>query len=164
ADLIAGCVANGSPNTSIGRPLKVGKEELFGILAAVEWSLGRDEEALIAWYEEVVAGRVAGLQGLPGVTVERGFPSEAGQPFGGDLPVRLWVADPQLCPGSGLAGCCCALGRVRPCSAMAWWRRHRLLGPLLQLVNLDRTRLGGNRKHWTLRNSGSSWIRSGVPC
>jgi len=113
ADLIAGCVANGSPNTSIGRPLKVGKEELFGILAAVEWSLGRDEEALIAWYEEVVAGWVAGLQGLPGVTVERGFPSEAGQPFGrvmitlgpdaklqrDDLVAALWNGEPCIAVG-----------------------------------------------------------------
>ena len=39
-DLIAACRLNGSPNHAIGRPMKVGKEELIGMLAAVEWSLG----------------------------------------------------------------------------------------------------------------------------
>jgi L-seryl-tRNA(Ser) seleniumtransferase len=82
AELIAGCVANGSPNTAIGRPLKVGKEELFGILAAVEWTLNRNEAEVIAWYESVVKTWIEGLVGLPGVTAERGFPNEAGQPFG----------------------------------------------------------------------------------
>jgi L-seryl-tRNA(Ser) seleniumtransferase len=79
-DLIEGCVANGSPRSAIGRPLKVGKEELFGILAAVEWTLAQDEPATIAAYEASVAMWIEGLRDLPGVTVERGFPSEAGQP------------------------------------------------------------------------------------
>jgi len=88
AGLIEGCIANGSPNASIGRPLKVGKEELFGILAAVERSLAQDEPATIARYEEIVAGWLTGLQDLPGVAVERAFPSEAGQPHAW-LIVRL---------------------------------------------------------------------------
>ena len=37
------CYPNGSPNQSIGRPMKVGKEEMLGMLAAVEWSLAQDE-------------------------------------------------------------------------------------------------------------------------
>ncbi len=80
AALIAGCRMNGSPNHSIGRPMKVGKEELAGILAAVEWSLAQDEPAALARYEEIVRAWIAGLGGLPGVRAERGFPSEAGQP------------------------------------------------------------------------------------
>jgi L-seryl-tRNA(Ser) seleniumtransferase len=82
ADLIAACRANGNPNSSIGRPMKVGKEELLGILAAVEWSLAQDEPALIAAYEAIVAGWIAGLDGIAGVTATRGYPNEAGQPFG----------------------------------------------------------------------------------
>ena len=40
ADLIRALPAvNGAPNHSIGRPMKVGKEEMVGMLAAVEWSL-----------------------------------------------------------------------------------------------------------------------------
>ncbi|HEY8741956.1 MAG TPA: aminotransferase class V-fold PLP-dependent enzyme, partial [Chloroflexota bacterium] len=35
-DIIEGCRVNGSPNHALGRPMKVGKEELAGILAAVE--------------------------------------------------------------------------------------------------------------------------------
>jgi len=81
ADLIEGCIANGSPNSTIGRPMKVGKEELFGILAAVQWSLAQDEEALLERYEQVVQTWISGLSELPGVSVERGFPSEAGQPM-----------------------------------------------------------------------------------
>ena len=81
ADLIEGCIANGSPNSTIGRPMKVGKEELFGILAAVQWSLAQDEDALIERYEQVVQSWISGLSELPGVAVERGFPSEAGQPM-----------------------------------------------------------------------------------
>ena len=81
ADLIAACRINSSPNHSIGRPMKVGKEELAGLLAAVEWSLGRDEPALIADYERQVAFVIERLRGLPGVTAERSWPSEAGQPM-----------------------------------------------------------------------------------
>jgi len=81
-DLIEGCYANGSPNTSIGRPLKVGKEELFGILAAVERTLAQDEEATLERYENIVQFWISGLSEIPGVSVERGYPSEAGQPHG----------------------------------------------------------------------------------
>jgi uncharacterized pyridoxal phosphate-dependent enzyme len=82
AGLIAACRANGSPNSSIGRPMKVGKEELLGILAAVEWSLAQDEPALIAGYEAMVQYWIAGLQTIAGVAATRGYPNEAGQPFG----------------------------------------------------------------------------------
>lgn len=82
ADLIEACRANGSPNTSIGRPMKVGKEELLGILAAVEWSLAQDEPAQIAAYEAMVRYWIAGLEGIKGVSATRGYPNEAGQPFG----------------------------------------------------------------------------------
>jgi L-seryl-tRNA(Ser) seleniumtransferase len=88
ADLIAACQANGNPNSSIGRPMKVGKEELLGILAAVEWSLAQDEPALIAGYEAMVQYWIAGLQTIAGVTLTRGYPNEAGQPFGRAL-VRI---------------------------------------------------------------------------
>ena len=78
--LVDACVPNGPPNHSVGRPMKVGKEELLGILAAVEWSLQQDEAALLAGYEATVQRWIAGLADVPGVRVERGFPSEAGQP------------------------------------------------------------------------------------
>jgi L-seryl-tRNA(Ser) seleniumtransferase len=79
-DLIGACRINGSPNYSIGRPMKVGKEELMGMLAAVEWSLAQDEMALLDRYERIVQYWIDGLRYLPGVQVARGYPSEAGQP------------------------------------------------------------------------------------
>jgi L-seryl-tRNA(Ser) seleniumtransferase len=82
ADLIEAVALNGSPNAAIGRPMKVGKEELVACLAAVEWSLAQDEEAILAGYEATVAMWIDGLRPLPGVVVERGYPSEAGQPHG----------------------------------------------------------------------------------
>jgi L-seryl-tRNA(Ser) seleniumtransferase len=54
---------------------------MVGMLAAVEWSLRRDEPALIADYERQVATIIERLQGVPGVTVTRAWPSEAGQPM-----------------------------------------------------------------------------------
>ena len=79
-DLIAACKLNGSPNHSVGRPMKVGKEELMGMLAAVEWSLAQDEETLLTRYETTVQYWLDGLRDLPGVQVTRSYPSEAGQP------------------------------------------------------------------------------------
>ena len=80
--IVEACYPNGSPNQSIGRPMKVGKEETLGILAAVEWSLSQDESAILAGYEAVVQRWLAGLQEIDGVSAERGYPSEAGQPHG----------------------------------------------------------------------------------
>ena len=97
ADLVAGCRANGSPNYAIGRPMKVGKEELAGLLAALEWTLGQDEPALLAGYEAMVQRWIAGLSGIPGVHAERGYPSEAGQPHGRAIvrfaPPCPWTRD-----------------------------------------------------------------------
>jgi L-seryl-tRNA(Ser) seleniumtransferase len=87
-EIVEACHPNGSPNQSIGRPMKVGKEEMLGILAAVKWSLGQDEEAILAGYEATVQRWIAGLSEVSDVTVERGYPSEAGQPHGRAI-VRL---------------------------------------------------------------------------
>ena len=79
--IIDGCHNHGSPNQAFGRPMKVGKEEMFGLLAAVEWSLEQDEPALLQRYEDWVQLWNEGFSGFPGVTAERIFPSEAGQPM-----------------------------------------------------------------------------------
>ena len=64
-ELIAGCRANGNPNHSLGRPMKVGKEELAGILAAVEYTLAQDETALLEQYEAIVHGWIEDLAVCP---------------------------------------------------------------------------------------------------
>ena len=112
-DLVAGCRINGSPNHSLGRPMKVGKEEMVGLLAAVEYALAQDETALLASYERIVRGWIDGLAGIAGVTSERSYPSEAGQPHGRALvrldPTRfsrdeivtaLWDGEPRIAVAS----------------------------------------------------------------
>ncbi|MFD9889870.1 aminotransferase class V-fold PLP-dependent enzyme [Amycolatopsis sp. NPDC059027] len=108
--VIEGCRAHASPRHGVGRGMKVGKEEMLGLLAAVEWSLQQDEPALLAEYEKSVTRWVEGLGGLPGVRVERGYPSEAGQPHGRalvhvsaatgwtteTLVKALWENDPRI--------------------------------------------------------------------
>lgn len=87
-ELIAGCRRLSSPTQGIGRPLKVGKEELAGMLAAVQYTLHQDEDAMLEGYEVIVQNWTKDLTGIAGVTAERGFPSEAGQPHGRTI-VRL---------------------------------------------------------------------------
>ena len=79
-ELIAGCRRLAPPTQGIGRPLKVGKEELAGMLAAIRYTLDQDEEALLKGYEAVVQNWINDLAGIGGATTEPGFPSEAGQP------------------------------------------------------------------------------------
>jgi uncharacterized pyridoxal phosphate-dependent enzyme len=80
-DLIEKMRVNGSPNHSIGRPMKVGKEEMVGLLKAVELYIKRDHEARASQDEEVVAGWCGELNRIAGVHAERSFPNEAGQPL-----------------------------------------------------------------------------------
>ena len=87
-ELIAGCRRLSPPTQGIGRPLKVGKEELAGMLAAVQYTLDQDEDAILEGYESVVQKWIKDLAGIAGVTTERGFPSEAGQPHARTI-VRL---------------------------------------------------------------------------
>lgn len=54
--LIGAAALNNNPLSAIGRPMKVGKEELCGLVVAVERFFGLDEAAqLAAWHEAAVA-------------------------------------------------------------------------------------------------------------
>lgn len=94
--IIEGARAHGAPNHAVGRGMKVGKEELLGLLAAVEWTLEQDEAALLRRYEAAVELWVDRIAALPGMTAWRGYPSEAGQPHGRALirptPASGWTA------------------------------------------------------------------------
>jgi len=80
--IVDGIYVNASPVQNIGRPMKVGKEEMAGILAAVEWYLRQDHDTILRRYEEIVQYFVSALNGKrPGVSARRDFPSEAGQPM-----------------------------------------------------------------------------------
>ncbi|TVQ28709.1 MAG: aminotransferase class V-fold PLP-dependent enzyme [Spirochaetaceae bacterium] len=80
ADLIDACRFHGNPNQSIGRPMKVGKEELMGALAAVERYVGLDHAKRMRGFEETVARWVDRLAPFEGIVARRDFPNEAGQP------------------------------------------------------------------------------------
>ena len=64
--IIDGIRPNSAPNQSVGRPMKVGKEEMAGLVAAIEWSLAQDEPATLKNYEETVRYWNEGLAGISG--------------------------------------------------------------------------------------------------
>jgi L-seryl-tRNA(Ser) seleniumtransferase len=72
--------ANAAPLQRYGRPMKVGKEDLVGLLAAVEWYLAQDQEALARRYDDMVDHLVAWGRIRTGLTVTRVGFGEAGQP------------------------------------------------------------------------------------
>lgn len=111
AELVAACLAHASPNQRMGRPMKVGKEEMLGLLAAVELYLSQDHAARVARFEQIVAAWVDALDDGDGVRARRVFPNEAGQPTpralvtldparcgmtGAELRRRLWESDPRI--------------------------------------------------------------------
>ena len=79
--LIEAIAFNGPPHPFIGRGMKVGKEEMVGLLAAVEWYLNHDHGELQQSYEDQVTYYDKVFADTQGVTVHRNFPSEAGQPM-----------------------------------------------------------------------------------
>lgn len=99
ASLIEACRMNGAPNPHIGRPMKVGKEEMAGLLAAVEHYLSEDQQARIASFEETVRNWMTALSDVPGVTATREFPNEAGQP----MPRCRVELDPAITPVDAMA-------------------------------------------------------------
>lgn len=79
--LIEACAFHACPRAYIGRPMKAGKEEIVGLLAAVRWYLNLDHEQLMQTYEDQVANVLAAFAGQPHLTAARSFPNEAGQPM-----------------------------------------------------------------------------------
>jgi len=88
-ELIAAARANGSPHQRLARALKVGKEEVAGLVQAIELYVGKDHEAEYAGWERVVADWVEALSGFPGVSARRQFPNNLGRP----IPQLLFEVD-----------------------------------------------------------------------
>ncbi len=91
--------------------MKVGKEEMAGLLAAVKRYITLDHEERRERDERVVAGWSAMLNEIAGVSAQRSFPNEAGQPlprceFSIDATVtgitrdevvkQLWEGEPRI--------------------------------------------------------------------
>lgn len=70
-DLVEAAAANGCPNHSIGRPMKAGKEEIVGLLRAVELYLERDHEAEWAQWEDQIDHIARRVADIPGVETGR---------------------------------------------------------------------------------------------
>jgi L-seryl-tRNA(Ser) seleniumtransferase len=77
-DLIAAAKANNSPNSNtIGRGLKVAKEEIVGLVAAIDWFLAQDDAAMQAEYQKRADLIAARLKALPTVQTQTFVPPVA---------------------------------------------------------------------------------------
>ncbi|MDE0169022.1 MAG: selenocysteine synthase [bacterium] len=80
ADLVQAVRLNANPFTAIGRGMKVGKEEIVGLLAAVELFLSTDEEEELARWRQDLEGIAAVLNAIDGIHAEVGSKGHAAAP------------------------------------------------------------------------------------
>ncbi len=73
-DLIAAALPGFNPFASIGRGMKVGKEEMVGLLTALERYLKADHEGELRELESRVTDIRSGLAGITGLATERHVP------------------------------------------------------------------------------------------
>lgn len=71
----------GFPNYSIGRMLKVGREEIVGLYSAVEQYVTSDHSQRLRWCEEQIELLRVTLESSQLFKIIRTFPNEAGQPI-----------------------------------------------------------------------------------
>ena len=69
ADLIAAARANGSPAQFLGRPMKVAKEEILGLVTALAMFVEEDEAAEMAGYRALAQRVVDSLVEVPGLQI-----------------------------------------------------------------------------------------------
>lgn len=80
-DLIQAALLNANPNEdAIGRPAKVGKEEIMGLLAAVEEYTERDHDADLRLWRGFVESIARDLHSISTVTAEVYIPGPGGHP------------------------------------------------------------------------------------
>jgi L-seryl-tRNA(Ser) seleniumtransferase len=77
------------PTHGIGRSMKTGKEEIVGLLVALERYAARDEDAEMARWTSVTERLAAGLAEIPGLSV-RTAPTQDGRP----VPITIVTVDP----------------------------------------------------------------------
>ena len=79
-DLIAAAELNSAPHSdSVGRGCKVGKEEIVGLMTAVELYVKRDHDADRTRWESIIGQWETLLRDVPGVSLRRIGPENAGQ-------------------------------------------------------------------------------------
>ena len=118
-DLVEACAVNSSPNHGVGRPMKVGKEEIAGLLTAVElWSNPEFERKMFDRWRRRTDSMIEILSQVPGVRASKGDSPPAstglavhpdGLPFTlvewdsqrvaksvGQVMAELWEGDPSI--------------------------------------------------------------------
>lgn len=118
ADLIRAAWTNSSPHHTFGRPMKVGKEDIMGMLAAVEMWVQRDHDAEYREWERWLAQIAAEVESVDGVSTEVHQPKGLSNKtptlriswsaedlgvYGSELENDLWTHSPRivLAGGSG---------------------------------------------------------------
>lgn len=81
ADLIQAARRQSAPIQGIGRPMKVSKEEIVGLLTALEIWANRDHAADLREARRRTDRVVEALAGLTGVRAEHRFPDHIGRPY-----------------------------------------------------------------------------------
>jgi D-glucosaminate-6-phosphate ammonia-lyase len=97
--LVEAAWRNGSPHQALGRPMKVSKEDIIGVITALEYWFGERDEAAERrkWYDDcaTIAERLAQLDGVRGEILD---------PQGVDKVPRLKIVwEPGRFPLDGLA-------------------------------------------------------------
>ena len=94
-DLIEAAYLNGSPHAdSIGRAAKVGKEEIIGLLTALELYLKRDHKAQLKDWEQQIEFINKTASGIPGVIKSEAFVPE----IANETPHTRIQWDPKVLP------------------------------------------------------------------
>ena len=81
-ELIEACAMNGSPYHGVGRPMKVGKEEIAGLVTAIElWADPEFERREVAAWEQRTSNFIESMSGVRGLRVFRGVspPASSGR-------------------------------------------------------------------------------------
>jgi L-seryl-tRNA(Ser) seleniumtransferase len=99
-DLIRAASLNHSPNTAIGRGMKVGKEEIVGLVAAINLYLSLDHDLVHESWNRKVRFLTGELQGIPGLRAEYRMAAN-GHDHGFLEALVSW--DPRVIPLTGKA-------------------------------------------------------------
>ena len=98
-DLVEAVRLNASPFSAIGRGMKVGKEELLGLVAAVDRFLkGSDNEDRLTW--EWQAGSI--VKALEGVDEVKAYVLREGQDASPDFAPRAYIEMDKDCAGKAI--------------------------------------------------------------
>ena len=106
--------ANASPYQRLARAMKVGKEEICGLVASIERYMALDHDALANDWAKTVDHWVEGLRSVEGIEVRRVALNEAGQPVprlvivlqapvsADEVIGRLWEGTPRVAVLGGM--------------------------------------------------------------